>query len=59
MKLISPRSYGRIPSIALGYRLTDLSVPEVPDAGEDHRHARPVRGFDDLIVADRATRLGY
>lgn len=34
-----------------------LAVPEVPDAGEHHRHAKPVGRFNDLGVADRPARL--
>ena len=34
-------------------------VPEVPDAGEDHRDAALVRGGDDLVVAHAAARLDH
>jgi hypothetical protein len=36
----------------LGFSSTSISVPEMPDAGEDHRHIAIVGGGDDLIVPD-------
>ena len=34
-----------------------LSVAEVPDAGQHHRDPKPVRRFNDLGVANRASGL--
>src|ERR1700727_130930 len=34
-----------------------LSMPEVPDAGKNHRHSKPVCRLDHLGVADRTPRL--
>jgi hypothetical protein len=34
-------------------------MPEVANAGEDHRHVALVCGEDDFCVANGATRLDY
>ena len=44
-------------SISLGR--ASVSVPEVADAGEDHRQAEPVGGRDHLGVAHRAAGLDH
>src|SRR6266446_2826843 len=32
-------------------------MPEMPDPGEDHSQAQPVRRFDDLLIAHRTSGL--
>ena len=32
-------------------------MPEMADAGEDHRHVTLVRGGDDFLIANRSARL--
>ena len=36
---------------------TESSMPEVADAGEDHGHAQPVSGVDDILISYRSAGL--
>jgi hypothetical protein len=38
-------------------RKAEKSVPEMPNSGENHRQTEPVGGFNDLRIAQRASRL--
>ena len=52
-EIVEPIGHGAVSSQST---IAD-SVREVAGAGEVHRHARGLRGLDDSVVPDRATRL--